>query len=275
MRGPRRDILFINEANNVPWETARGLDARTGLFTVIDYNPVAEFWAHEHWIGHPENILIHSTYRDAVNVISPGIVSNILSIGKDDPDWADIYLEGKVGKITKGLVYPAFEQVDTLPEGDIFHGLDFGFSNDPTAMPKCVIMGGGLYCQELIYERGLTNDDISDRMGELGVRKNYDEIFADSAEPKSIQEIHQRGYNIKGCPKGADSVKFGRQTVKQYKLFWTKDSLNGIKEQRNFRYIPDKDGNLTDKTTHAFSHLMDARRYAVVGKTGLIEWRRL
>ena len=270
VRGPRRDILFINEANNVPWETARGLDVRTRRFTIIDFNPVAEFWAHEHWIGKPENAYIHSTYRDALDVVPQEIIDNILATGKDDPNWANVYLEGKIGKI-EGLVYPFFEQVDILPSGDIFYGLDFGYSNDPTALTANIIIGERLYSQELIFEKGLTNDAIAYRMAELGVRKNYDEIFADSAEPKSIEEIHQHGFNIKGAPKGQGSVEYGHQRVRQYKQFWTKDSVNGIKEQRNFRYIPDKDGKLTNKTMHNFSHCMDSRRYAIMGKVEPIE----
>ena len=102
-------------------------------------------------------------------------------------------------------------------------------------------------------------------MTELGIRPHYDEIFADSAEPKSIEEIAGYGFNIKGSVKGPGSVEYGRQKIRQYKQYWTKDSLNCIKEQRNFRYIQDKDGKLTDKTTHIFSHGMDARRYGVVG----------
>jgi len=107
---------------------------------------------------------------------------------------------------------------------------------------------------------------IAYRMAELGVRKHYDEIFADSAEPKSIEEIYQHGFNIKAAPKGPGSVEYGHQKVRQYKQYWTKDSVSCIKEQRNFRYIPDKNGKLTDKTTHAFSHGMDARRYGIMGK---------
>ena len=107
---------------------------------------------------------------------------------------------------------------------------------------------------------------IARRMDELGIRRNYDEIFADSAEPKSIDEIHAYGFNIKPAPKGPGSVEYGHQKVRQYKQYWTKDSVNCIKEQRNFRYIPDKNGKLTDKTAHTFSHGMDARRYGIIGK---------
>lgn len=265
VRGPRRDILFINEGNNVPWETARGLDIRTRLFTVVDWNPVSEFWAHEHWIGQPENDYIHSTYQDVLDVLPPEIVANIESNRDKDPNWWSIYGLGKLGKV-EGLVYPLFGQVDVLPEGDIFYGLDFGYSNDPTVLTANIIKGDSLYSRELIYEKGLTNDAIASYMAERSVQKHYDEIFADSAEPKSIEEIYQHGFNIKPAPKGLGSVSYGHQKINQYRQHWTKDSLNCIKEQRNFRYIADKNGKLTDKTTHIFSHGMDSRRYAIMGK---------
>ncbi|MDP2731062.1 MAG: terminase large subunit, partial [Dehalococcoidales bacterium] len=149
------------------------------------------------------------------------------------------------------------------PDGDPFYGLDFGFTGDPAALSKHVIIGENLYSQELFYETGLTNDQIARKMDLLGVRRNYDEIWADSAEPKSIEEIYLKGFNIKPAEKGPGSVEYGIQKVNQYKQFWTKDSLNAIKEQRNFRYIKDKEGRLTDKTMHIFSHLMDSRRYAL------------
>jgi len=267
VRGPRRDILFLNEANNIPYETAQGLDIRTKLFTFADWNPVSEFWAHEYWIGEPENQYIHSTYLDAMDVLPKEVVSNIESNKDKDPNWWNVYGLGLIGKV-EGLVYPLLQQVDLMPEhGDTFYGLDFGYSTDPTALVKCLILGEELYCQEIIYDKGLTNDVIASRMEELGVKKGYDEIFADSAEPKSIEEIKRCGFNIKPASKGPGSVEFGHQKVRQYKHYWTKDSTNGIKEQRNYRYIQDKDGKLTEKTMHVFSHLMDARRYGVMGKS--------
>ncbi len=278
VKGPRRDILFINEANNVPWETVRGLDIRTSRFTFCDWNPTGEFWAHEQWVGKPKNAYIHSTYLDAMaaGVLPREVVANIES-NRNDVNWWRIYGEGKVGKI-EGLVYPVFEQVAVLPAGDAFFGLDFGYTVDVTALVKNVIQGDALYIQgdalyiqgdalysqELIYETGMTNQDIGARMAELGIRKHYDEIFADAAEPKSIEELYRMGYNIKACPKGPGSVEFGHQKVRQYRQFWTADSLNAIKEQRNFRYIQDRDGKLTDKTTHQYSHSLDSRRYAIM-----------
>ena len=264
VRGPRRDILFINEGNNVPWETARGLDIRTAKFTFVDWNPVSEFWAHSNWIGQLENAYVHSTYLDAIDVLPGEVVANIESNKDKDPNWWNIYGLGLIGKI-EGLVYPLFSQVDSLPnQGNVVYGLDFGFSGDPAALTKHMVFPDEIYSRELIYEVGLTNQDIAARMTDLGVAE-FDEIWADSAEPKSIEEIYRLGFNIKGCPKGPGSVEYGHQKVRQYRQYWTKDSLNCIKEQRNFRYMPDKNGKLMEKTTHLYSHGMDSRRYAVMG----------
>ncbi len=266
LRGGRRDLLFVNEINNISYDAYRELDSRTRLCTIGDWNPTCEFFIHEQGlITGEDTCFLHATYLDALNVIPPEVVKNILDMGSRDANWNNIYILGRIGKV-EGLVYPYFEQVDELPKGNSFYGLDFGYSHDPTALTRNIIQNGALYSQELIYEAGLTNDAIANRMDEVGVRRGYDEIFADSAEPKSIEEIHRFGFNIKACPKGADSVEYGHQKLRQLKQFWTKGSLNCIKEQRNFRYIQDKDGKFTDKTVHQYSHGMDARRYACVGR---------
>lgn len=263
LRGGRRKILFINEANNLSYDSFRELDARTELLTVCDWNPTSEFWYHQNGLGaSPDSAYIHATYKDALNVTPAAVVKNILAMGALDANWANVYLEGRLGKV-EGLVYPRFDQVDALPAGDIIYGLDFGFSDDPVALVGNVFVGDSLYSKEYIYSTGLTNDVLARDMDLLRVKQRYDEIFADSAEPKSIQELCEKGFNVKPAEKGQGSVDYGIQKVKQFKQFWTKDSLNCIKEQRNFRYITDKDGRLTEKTTHRFSHGLDARRYAV------------
>ena len=128
-----------------------------------------------------------------------------------------------------------------------------------------VIKGDKLYGEELLYEKGLSNADIAHLMVELGIKKHHDIIWADNEDPKSIDEICSYGFNMKGAPKGPGSVEYGHQRVRQYKHYWTQDSLACIKEQRNFRYIEDKDGRLTTKTSRLYKHGMDARRYGVVG----------
>ncbi len=294
--GPRRDILFINEGNNVPWETARHLDGRTEMFTIVDWNPTAEFWAHEYWKDDPEgrNAYSHSTYQDAVTstgrpVISPEKVKDIEAYRDKDPNWWNIYGLGLLGKVT-GLVHPYFAQIDELPEGHYFYGLDFGFGSydpieliggDPTVLTKNVIIGDNLYSQQLIYTREpMTNDDIARQMALLHVGK-VDPIYPDPNEPKSAEELRQKGFNVEATEKGPGSVKYGIQRVNEYYQFWTKDSVDCIKDQRNYKYISRKDSTgrqyLSEDTTHAWSHGMDSRRYGVasfVFSTGKIKSKR-
>ena len=263
LRGGRRDILYINECNNISFDAFNELDIRTRLFTFLDWNPTHEFWANEMQAA-KENVFIHSTYKDALDVLPEDVVKNIESRRLKDPNWWRVYGEGLVGKI-EGLVYPNFTIVTTMPENysaEIF-GLDFGFSTDPTALVRLRICGDELYCEEMVYKTGMTNSDLAHCMESVGIKKGHDEIICDSAEPRTIEELYRAGYNAIPCNKGHGSVEYGHQKVNQYKQFWTKNSLNGIREQRNFMYIPDKNGKLTEKTNHYFSHLLDARRYAV------------
>jgi phage terminase large subunit len=268
VRGPRRHILFMNEGNNIPWETARGLDSRTEIFTIVDWNPVSEFWAHDYWIGSSENAYDHSTYEDALEsgVVSPQLIKDNVEIYRDkDPNWWRIYGQGLIGKI-ENLVHPYFEQVDALPEGFTVYGLDWGFASDPTVLVKNVIIGDKLYSRQLLWDKsGLTNDQIAREMELLLIGPN-DPIYADPNEPKSIAEIKQKRFNIMEAVKGPGSVAFGIQRVNQFYQYWTKDSVECIKEQRNFRYIKrmvQGREELTDDTTHQWSHGMSARRYAV------------
>jgi len=266
MRGGRRKVLFINEANNVVYDSFRELDTRTELFTFLDWNPVSEFWAHENRLfDQPENVYIHSTYLDAIQLLPKEVVATIEAYRDTDPNWWNIYGLGLIGKV-EGLVYPKFKQVDALPSGEVFYGMDLGYSNDPTVVVRNVIDGNKLFSEEILYEAGLTNDMIAHRLDELGVLRHDDQIYCDSAEPKSIEEIYRYGFNIYPAPKGKDSVEYGHQLVRQMEQYWTKSSLNCIKEQRNFRYLQDKAGKYTEKTTHNWSHGMSARRYAVVAR---------
>lgn len=260
--GMRRHILFINEADSLPWEVAQNLDIRTEVFTIIDWNPRSEFWAHEYWLGDDDNAYDHSTYLDALDVIPSTKREEIERYRDKDPNWWNIYGLGLLGKI-EGLVYPHFEQVDVLPEGECFYGLDFGFSSDPTVLVKNVVLGDKLYSREMFYDySALTNDQIARKLSLLNI--GNEPVYPDPDEPKSAEEIRQLGFNVIEAVKGKGSVEYGIQKVNQFYQYWVKDSLNCIKEQRNYKYIKDKtSGELTDKTTHTWSHGMDARRYAV------------
>ena len=266
VRGPRRDVLLLNEANNIPWETARGLDIRTELFTFCDWNPVGEFWAHENWIGQPGNVYIHSTYLDACDVLPQAVRDNIESNRDKDPNWWNIYGLGLVGKV-EGLVYPNMKLVDELPgSASYFYGLDYGFASDPTVLTKHTVIGSNLYSHQMFYDySGLTNPQIAQRMDLLNVQPN-ESIFADPDEPKSSAEIAQKGFHCYDSVKGAGSKSYGIKKVNNYYQHWTKESVECIKDQRNYRWIKDqRTGLFTDDTTHQWSHGVDSRRYAVAG----------
>ena len=263
VHGPARDILFINEAQNISYDIARHLFVRTTGTIFIDFNPTHEFWAHTELKQDARCKWIHSTYRDN-GYLTPEQVREI-ERNKHNIAWWTVYGEGQIGKL-EGLVYPNYELIDTMPDGDGIFGLDFGYTNDPAAVVRCIVKGDNLYLHEEVYETGLLNSALVERLAGAGVRKNYDEIFADSAEPKSIDEISSYGYNVKKADKGSDSVLAGIQFINGFKIHVTKSSTNLIKELRSYTYVQDKDGKFTNKPIDDFNHSLDAVRYAVFTK---------
>lgn len=265
LRGGRREILFCNEANNIARDSYREADMRTRLFTICDWNPVSEFWFHDERLQDDlGNVFVHAVYTDTLEVVPQSIREEIERYKDRDPNWYRVYALGLLGKV-EGLVHPHFEQVDELPAGSYFYGLDFGFSSDPTVLVKSVILGDKLYSKEILYDNsGLTNDMIARKMDLCGVKGN-EPVYPDPDEPKSAEELRKLHFYIPDVVKGKGSVEYGIQKVNQYYQYWTKDSLNCIKEQRNFRYLEDREhpGRFTERTTHQWSHGMDARRYSV------------
>jgi len=269
IRGARRDVLFINECNNIPWEVYDQLEIRTKYRIFLDYNPTCEFWAHERLVGKPYVDFFKSSYRDNP-YLDPNIRKSIESRRFIDPNWWRVYGEGEIGR-QEGLVFTNWGQVPSFPEGidSVWYGMDFGFTNDPSSLVKVCVQNGEVCVQEMFYEQGMTNRDISNRLERLGLRKGEDQIIADSAEPKSIYEIRQNGWLIKPVSKGSDSVRGGIQLVQQYHLNVTQDSLNLIKELRNYKWEQDKmTSKFLNTPIDSFNHAIDALRYACMAKLG-------
>lgn len=260
VHGPQRDILFLNEAQNIPHDIARHLLVRTSGAVFVDFNPTHEFWTHKELTNDPDAVWIHSTYKDNP-WLSDAQVKEI-ERNRNNAMWWRVYGEGLIGQV-EGLIFQSFESVDQLPDGGSRSiGLDFGYTNDPTAVIQAVIKDDTLYLHELVYETGLRNVEISNRMKVAGVDR-YDTIFADSAEPKSIDDLHLMGWDIHPAVKGADSILWGLDVMRQYNLKVTKTSLNLIRELRNYTYSKDKDGNYINKPIDGYNHAIDAARYAV------------
>lgn len=259
VRGPRRNgDLFINECNNISFETYRQLSIRTSGEIFLDYNPVEEFWVHTEIpkTGTPYDFIV-LTYKD--NEALPDQVRKDLESNKYDKNFWNVYGEGKIGKL-EGLIYPLWREIDEIPiEARLVRRvLDFGYSNDPTAIGAIYKWNDAYILDEEAYAKGMLNSDIVD------VLKSFEEkvpIAADSAEPKSIAELQIAGFTILPAHKGKDSVNNGIQLVQHQKIFYTKRSLNLAKERRNYKWITDKDGKLTNVPSPIWNHLMDAFRY--------------
>lgn len=258
--GPRRDILFVNEANNLEYDIVDQLITRTKRVIWMDWNPTAEFWFYIEMLHKRDDIdFITLTYLDCINVLDPAIIAEIES-HKHNTNWWKVYGLGQLGDI-EGRIYTEWDLIDELPkearlEG---YGLDFGYTNDPTAVVGVYYYNGGWILDEKVYKKGMSNKDIVDTL------KTFEDklVIADSAEPKSIDEIRAYGINIQPCKKGKDSVRQGIQLVQDQRISVTKRSLSLIKEYRNYLWATDKDGRYLqpNQPVKGNDHGLDAIRY--------------
>ena len=261
----KRDYLFINEANGIDWQVYNELALRTRQRIYIDYNPNSAFWVHDHLLGKHNVQLIISDHRHNP-FLDKGMHDKIESLREVDEEQWKVYARGLTGKIT-GLVLSNWHLCDTIPDGAklVAIGLDFGFTNDETGCVEVYKQNGELWINELIYETGLTNPDISNRLQSLRISKNT-EIIADSAEPKSIEELKRLGWRITGVRKGADSVKNSIDILKRYQLNITRSSVNLRSELGRYKWRTDRSGKTINEPVDRWNHLIDPLRYIALNK---------
>lgn len=271
-RSGKRTHSFFNEANGIDYGIFEQISMRTTQQTIIDFNPSAAFWAHDKLQGRDDVDWFVSTYRDNY-FIQPSIKKKILSYeptpenikaGTANQYRWQVYGLGEVGRL-EGLVFPNFETTNEWPDNYKWRcfGLDWGYTNDPTALVEIRYNGGALYWKEHIYKRQLTNQYISRLIKELGVT---DEIVADSAEPKSIAELRNTGVWVKPAKKGKDSVMFGIQLLQDYPIKIHAQSKNLIEEFSSYTWAKDRSGQPTNKPIDDFNHGIDAGRYAIMDR---------
>ena len=261
----KRDYLFINEAQGITKEVFNELHIRTKKQTYIDYNPNAEFWVHEDLIGQPDSKLFISDHRH--NPFVPQkIRDKIEALRFKDMELFKVYARGMTGKI-EGLVFRNFDIVNEVPrDAELLGiGLDWGFTNDPTTVIRVYRYNGEIYIDELLYQTGLTNSDIISKLHSFGVNK-YETIVADSAEPKSIEDLNRAGFRVEGANKGADSIINSIDTLKQYKINITRNSTNTIKEFRSYKWATDSSGKTINKPVDFSNHSIDAIRYVALNR---------
>lgn len=280
----KRTDLFINEGNYIPFEIADALMMRTSENIWIDFNPTVEFWAHTEVLpgDDAEFLLLKYTDNEAV---PESILKELLNkIDKaffnpnsdwDEPsniknqywaNWCKVYISGELGSL-EGVIFSNWKQIDNIPADAkiIGYGLDFGYTNDPTALTAIYSWNGKRILDEVLYETGMINSEIA-----RSIKKGIT-VFADSAEPKSIEEIRRFGINIKAVVKGNDSIKFGIQTMQAQDYLVTSNSRNIIKELRAYSWDKDKSGKQLNTPIEFFNHAIDGIRYHEMMTVGGLE----
>jgi len=270
LRGARRDVLFINECNNVTFESYQQLSIRTKKFIYLDYNPTNEFWVHSELKDEKDSDFIILTYKDN-EALDTAIVKEIekakvkAETSSYWANWWKVYGLGQLGSL-EGVIFSNWSMIGSIPATAklLGYGQDFGFTSDPAATIAVYSYDGKIILHELVYKRGLLNVDLVKEYKRLGVNLGLP-IWADKAEPKSIKEISGYGYRINGADKGPDSVNFGIDLLQGYDMLVTSESTNLIAELRTYQWEKDRaTGKNTNVPKDANNHAIDAVRYLAV-----------
>lgn len=258
VRGPRRDILFINEANELSYETFTQLEIRTKKLVWLDWNPVSEFWWYTEVLPHTDVDFLTLTYKDN-QALDPQIVKTI-EARRYNKNWWKVYGEGQLGE-AEGRIYKGWILIDEIPEEARLKrkGLDYGYTNDPTALIDIYQWNNAYIWDELLYRKGMSNKDIADVI----LHSESALVIADSAEPKSNDELTSYGVSVLPSHKGQGSVLQGVQYVQGQTIYVTKRSINIWKEYRNYLWLTDKDGKIINEPQDFLNHAMDGGRYGM------------
>jgi phage terminase large subunit len=262
LRGARRQRLYLNECNNIDFDAFEQLEVRTTESVWMDWNPSAEFWFYTDVLGKRDDVdHIIITYLDNEALDARTVAS--IEQRKNREQWWKVYGLGQLGEI-EGRIYTGWQLVDDIPHEARLKsiGLDFGYTNDPTAAIAIYEYNGGFIFDELLYQKGMSNKAIFDALSTMERAL----IIADSAEPKSIDEIKSYGANILAASKGPGSIAQGIAFLQDQKVSVTKRSTNLLKEYRNYLWLTDKAGKVTNNAQDYDNHAMDAIRYGIGAK---------
>ena len=268
LRGARRNVLYVNECNNIDFESYYQMAIRTSGDIWLDYNPASSFWVDKEILTQPNVDFITLTYLDN-EALSDTIIKEIESAkikaltSSYWSNWWQVYGLGQTGSL-EGVCITDWTEIDLPKEARILcYGMDFGYSNDPTSLIAMYKYNDAYIFDELIYKKGLLNSDISNLLKTNGVN---DIVYADSAEPKSIAELNQYGHNVLPVSKGKDSIVYGINLLNQNKIYITSRSKNLINELNNYIWMTDKTGVKMNKPIDAYNHAIDAMRYAITSQ---------
>ena len=264
LRGVKSNILFIDEASEQHEESYFQLSIRTTGEIILAFNPTVSPY---HWLRNMDDVeTFRTTYKD--NPYLPDVmIKEIEALEHKNPKYYKIYGLGEYAPNDKA-VFQNFQILENFPTHELIgYGMDFGFSQDPTTLIAVHRHHDMLYVRELMYERGLTTTDITRRLTSLNIGKT--EIWADSAEPRLIEEIYRSGFNIKPVKKGPDSIKFGISVLQNFGLVVDNKSTHLIDELYGYEYMTDKNGIVLDKPQDFNNHCIDALRYLAMSRLSL------
>ena len=268
LRGARRNVLYVNEANNIPFDAYNQLAIRTSGDIWIDYNPTNEFWAHKQVLIDEDAELEVLTYKD--NEALPQTIVDEIEKAKEKAktstyweNWWKVYGLGQVGSL-EGVCITDWREIDLPTEARLLcAGMDWGYSNDPSSLILLYKWNNAYIFDEVFYQKGLLNSEISNLLNSHDIKTI---IYADSAEPKSIAELQSYGHQILPVSKGRDSIVYGINLINQNEVYVTSRSKNLINELRNYIWLTDKEGNKMNKPIDAYNHAIDAMRYALTSQ---------
>ena len=268
LRGARRHVLYVNEANNIPFDAYNQLAIRTSGDIWIDFNPTSSFWAHTEIKNNKDSDFLKLTYLD--NEALPDTIVKDIEKAKYKAhksnywkNWWNVYGLGEIGSLEGACIKDWSEMV--LPEEArlLCYGMDFGYTNDPSTLIALYKYNNAYIFDEVIYQKGLLNSQISNLLKTYEVKEL---VYADSAEPKSIAELSSYGHMILPVKKGKDSIVYGINLINQNEIYITPRSTNLIHELQNYIWLKDREGNTLNKPLDAFNHCIDAMRYALTSQ---------
>lgn len=259
--GPRRDILFVNECNNLPYNIVDQLITRTRKIVWLDWNPSVSFWFYEEMQPHRNDIdFLTLTYKD--NEALDEITIAEIESHKHNKMWWQVYGLGQLGDV-EGKIYTGWRTLDNVPASAklMRYALDFGYSNDPAAAVAIYKWNNAFVVDEIFYQRLMKHEEIATAFLN---RSEQALVIADSSEPKSIDDLLSYKVNIIGAVKGPDTKNYGIKTVQDQKIYITKRSVNLRKEYRSYQWMRDRNGKQLDEAEDGFDHALDALRYGIV-----------
>ena len=260
IRGRKRDLLFINEGNELYFEDWQQLIFRTQEQIILDFNPSDEYhWIYDKVLPRDDCTFHKTTYLDNP-FVEDSIKEEIERLRDTDEQYWQIYGLGE-RSASRSTIFK-YTEVNHIPAEAILiaYGMDFGYSNDPTTLVSVYTMGHNLYIKEHLYRTQMTTSDINSFL--RGEKLASNPIYADSAEPRLIAELRRMGHNIFPSLKGKDSVNAGIDLLKRYKIHILADSTNAISEFRNYKWREDKSGTLINVPEDKHNHIIDPCRYA-------------